>query len=127
MHYRVCYADTDAGGVVYHGTYLSFFERGRTEYFRERGLSVKQLHDDGIVFPVIRLEIDFKAPALLDDLLLISTELVKVGKTSFTMKQRCSRESDDKLLVEATVTLVCVSPGMKPRRLPPELVRILPG
>lgn len=125
MHYRVCYADTDAGGVVYHANYLSFFERARTEFFRERGISVRQLHDEGSIFPVIRAEVDFKASAVLDDLLLIDTTAAAIGKTSFTVRQRCLREADGKLLVDAHITLVCVAPGMKPRRIPAELREVL--
>lgn len=125
MLYRVCYADTDAGGVVYHATYLSFFERARTEFFRDRDLSVRQLHESGSVFPVIRIEADFKAAAALDDLLTIETQVTAVGRTSFTMRQFCRRVSDGKLLVEALITLVCVSSGMKPKRLPNELVHLL--
>lgn len=125
MHYRVCYADTDAGGVVYHATYLSFFERARTEFFRDRNLSVRQLHEAGSIFPVIRIEADFKAAALLDDLLAIETQVAAVGKTSFTLRQLCRRASDGTLLVSALITLVCVSPGMKAKRLPAELVQLL--
>ncbi len=58
MEFRIYYADTDAGGVVYHATYLSFLERGRTEFLRDRGLSVGELQDRGFIFPVVRLEID---------------------------------------------------------------------
>lgn len=121
MELRIYYEDTDAGGVVYHGRYLGFFERGRTEFFRERGLSVQQLHEAGTIFPVVRMEIDFRAPARLDDLLRIETELVTAGKTSFTMQQRLFRVDDDKLLVEAKVTLVCVNTAMKPKRLPQQI------
>lgn len=125
MHYRVCYADTDAGGVVYHATYLIFFERARTEFLRTRGVSVRQLHEAGSVFPVIRIEADFKAAAALDDLLRIETVVTAIGKTSFTMRQRCLRDSDARLLVEALITLVCVAPGMKAKRLPAELLTVL--
>jgi acyl-CoA thioester hydrolase len=121
MELRIYYEDTDAGGVVYHGRYLGFLERGRTEFFRERGLSVLQLHEAGTIFPVVRMEIDFRAPARLDDLLRIETELVAAGKTSFTMQQRLLRVNDDKLLVEAKVTLVCVNTAMKPKRLPQQI------
>jgi acyl-CoA thioester hydrolase len=119
MEFRVYYEDTDAGGVVYHGRYLGFFERGRTEFFRERGLSVQQLHDEGIIFPVVRMEIDFRCPARLDDLVRVESTLLASGNTSFTMQQRLLRVPDDKLLVEGKVTLVCVNREMKPKRLPP--------
>lgn len=119
MEFRIYYEDTDAGGVVYHGRYLGFFERGRTEFFRERGLSVQQLHDEGIIFPVVRMEIDFRTPARLDDLVRVESKIIDAGKTSFTMEQRLLRVADHKLLAEGKVTLVCVNPAMKPRRLPP--------
>lgn len=125
MQIRIYYEDTDAGGVVYHANYLGFFERARTEYLRDRGLSVQALHEEGYIFPVVRVEIDFKSPARLDDLLRIDTSVVQVGKTSFTVLQRALRQDDDKLLVEARVTLVCVAPGMKARRLPAALVHVL--
>ncbi|MCL2760813.1 MAG: tol-pal system-associated acyl-CoA thioesterase [Desulfuromonadales bacterium] len=124
MECRIYYEDTDAGGVVYHARYLAFFERGRTEFFREQGISVRDFHDKGSVFPVIRMELDFKAPARLDDLLRVDTELVEVGKTSFTFSQKIFRVEDEKLLVKCKVTLVCVGDGMKPKRIPKELERI---
>lgn len=118
MQFRVYYEDTDAGGVVYHGRYLGFLERGRTEYFRERGFSVQELHDEGTVFPVVRMEIDFRYPARLDDLVQVQTAIASVGKTSFTLLQKIIRVADAKLLAEAQVTLVCVTAEMKPKRLP---------
>lgn len=125
MEFRTYYEDTDAGGVIYHANYLRYFERGRTEFLRERGLSVRELHEQGFIFPVVRLEIDYRAPALHDDLLRVETEVLEVGKTSFTLGQQVLRSIDGKLLADGRVTLVCVGPGMKAKRLPPELLRIL--
>lgn len=125
VQFRVYYEDTDAGGVVYHANYLGFLERGRTEFLRERGVSVRQLADEGQVFPVVRIEIDFRSPARLDDLLRVETEVLKVGNTSFTLRQKVVQSSDDRILVEALVTLVCVRPGMKARRLPELLLNAL--
>ena len=121
MEFRIYYEDTDAGGVVYHARYLGFFERGRTEFFRDRGLSVQQLHEEGRLFPVVRMEIDFRYPARLDDLVKVETELVSAGKASFVMQQRLLRSVDGKLLAEGLVTLVCVDREMKPVRLPMQL------
>lgn len=127
MEFRVYYEDTDAGGVVYHARYLGFFERGRTEFFRTRGLSVQQLHEEGRLFPVVRMEIDFRYPARLDDLVRVETELFESGKTSFQMRQRLLRATDEKLLAEGLVTLVCVDTKMKPKRLPLRLKEIAQG
>lgn len=125
MEFRIYYEDTDAGGIVYHANYLGYFERARTEYLRDRGLSVRELHEKGSIFPVVRVEIDFRAPALLDDLVRAETQVLRVGKTSFTLAQQVVRVDDGKVLVEGKVTLVCVGPGMKPKRLPSELVAVL--
>jgi|SRR6185369_1688738 len=124
MEFRVYYEDTDAGGVVYHARYLGFFERGRTEFFRARGFSVQQFHEEGRLFPVVRMEIDFRFPARLDDLVRVETELAEAGKTSFIMLQRLFRVEDDRLLAEGRVTLVCVDMDMKPKRLPTRLREI---
>ena len=125
MEVRVYYEDTDAGGVVYHANYLGYFERGRTEFLRDLGLSVRDLHEWGYIFPVVRLEIDYRAPAVLDDLLRVATEVLEVGKTSFTLGQQVLRAIDGKVLADGRVTLVCVGPGMKPKRLPEELLQII--
>ena len=110
MEFRIYYEDTDAGGVVYHANYLGFFERGRTEYFRERGLYVAELARRGHIFPVVRLEIDFRSPAVLDDLIRVETEVLEVGKTSFTLGQQVVRAVDNKLLgVRKGDTGVCQS------------------
>jgi len=127
MEFRIYYEDTDAGGVVYHGRYLGFFERGRTEYFRDRGLSVQLLHEEGRLFPVVRMEIDFRYPARLDDLVRVETELVAAGRTSFVMQQRLLRSDDGRLLAEGRVTLVCVDAEMKAKRLPLQLRELAAG
>jgi acyl-CoA thioester hydrolase len=125
MEIRIYYEDTDAGGVVYHANYLRYFERARTEYLRERGLSVSELAAEGHILPVVRMEIDYRAPAVHDDLLRIETRVIAVGKTSFTVGQQALRAVDGKLLVDCRVTLVSVSPKMRAHRLPEELLQAL--
>lgn len=123
MDIRIYYEDTDAGGVVYHANYLRYFERARTEYLRDRGVSVCELAANGHILPVIRLEIDYRAPAVYDDLLRIETEILEVGKSTFTVGQQAFRAIDGKLLVDCRVTLASVSPRMKAHRLPEELLQ----
>lgn len=125
MQIRVYYEDTDAGGVVYHANYVKYFERARTEYLRERGLSVAQLAAAGNIFPVVRMEIDFKAPALHDDLLTITTQPERVANSSFCLRQQVLRSADGRLLVDALVTLACVSSDFKARRIPIEVRQVL--
>lgn len=122
MDVRIYYEDTDAGGVVYHANYLNYMQRARTEFLRERGLSVLAMHDMGIIFPVVAMEASYKAPARLDDLLKVETQIVSVKNSSFVAAQQVIRKDDGRVLVEAQVTLACVnSEEMRARRLPPEV------
>jgi acyl-CoA thioester hydrolase len=125
MDVRIYYEDTDAGGVVYHANYIKYLERARTEYFRCHGFNVAELAGNGFVFPVVRLEIDFKAPALHDDLLFVTTTPNRVGGSSFTLSQKIVRQNDGKLLAEGLVTLACINPAFKARRIPLEIRRML--
>ncbi len=125
MDVRIYYEDTDAGGVVYHANYIKYLERARTEFFRSHGFFVAELAKEGFVFPVIRLEMDFKAPALHDDLLSVLTTPVRVGGSSVTLCQKIIRQHDGKLLVEGLVSLACISPALKARRIPLEIRRML--
>ena len=125
MEVRIYYDDTDAGGVVYHANYLRYLERGRTEFLRDHGLSVQAMHEQGIIFPVVAIEINYRAPATLDDLLEVETEILAVKNSSFVAGQKVVRKEDAKLLVEAKVTLACVGTELKARRLPPQLRELL--
>ncbi|MEG6523181.1 tol-pal system-associated acyl-CoA thioesterase [Desulfotomaculum sp. 1211_IL3151] len=125
MEIRVYYEDTDAGGVVYYSNYLKYFERGRTEYLRDRGFSVAEMAQRGFVFPVVHLEISYRAPALHDDLLKVETALLEIGRSSITVAQKVLRAIDGKLLVEGKVKLACVGSNMKPKRLPEEIIQAL--
>jgi acyl-CoA thioester hydrolase len=124
---RVYYEDTDAGGVVYHAKYLRYLEQGRTEYLRERGLSVRELQEQGYLLPLVHLEIDYLAPAVLDDLLRVETAVLEVTGATFTLGQKAVRVSDGKLLIDAKVTLACIESGKGARRLPEGLVRAIKG
>jgi acyl-CoA thioester hydrolase len=125
MDVRIYYEDTDAGGVVYHANYIKYLERARTEYFRSHEIIVAELARDGFVFPVVRLETDFKAPAFHDDLLSVITTPVRVSGSSITLSQNIVRQKDDRLLVVGLVTLACINPAMKAKRIPLEIRQLL--
>ena len=125
MEVRIYYEDTDAAGVVYHANYLKYLERARTEYFRERGLLVSELASAGSVFPVVRMEVDFIAPALHDDLLSVVTKPAHCSGSSFSLQQQIFRSRDNRLLLKALVKLACVGPDLKARRIPAEVRRIV--
>jgi acyl-CoA thioester hydrolase len=125
MEVRIYYEDTDAAGVVYHANYLKYFERARTEYFRERGLLVAELAAAGHVFPVVHMEIDFRSPGRHDDLLSIVTKPEHSSGSSFSLRQRIFRNGDGRLLVDALVKLACIGPDQKARRIPIVVSRIV--
>ena len=79
---RVYYSDTDHGGVAYYGTYLRWFEIGRTELLRELGVTQKDLDSKGVLLPVVEVKCKYEAPAKYDDELTIITSLDKIGNKS---------------------------------------------
>lgn len=115
---RVYYQDTDAGGVVYHSTHLDFMERARYEWLRELGYDVNaliQIHN--MLFMVRSLEIEYFKPAVLDDLLHVTVQVEKIGRSRITLCQEILRS--DVKLVNATVHVVCVgADSLKPVRVP---------
>lgn len=115
---RVYYENTDAGGIVYHGQYLNFAERGRTEFLRHIGFeSRKLMQDHGILFVARYLDIDYFLPAFLDDLLEVRTSISELKNSSFTMRQIFIR--NDEKIAELKVTLVCVDENsVRPKRVP---------
>ena len=114
---RVYYEDTDAGGIVYHANYLKFAERGRTELLRAAGYDHQSLLKEvGLLFIVRKMEIDYQAPARLDDILTVKTSIKEIKNASFIMNQ--SIFCHEVLVCSLVVTLVCVTNDIKPIRMP---------
>ena len=122
---RVYYQDTDAGGVVFHGRYLEFMERARTELLIAEGLDLARIADEQrVMFLVFRIEATYHRPARLNDLLVATAEVVKMGRASVVFRQRVERGAD--LLVEADVTLALVDcDRLRPARFPAGLAKEL--
>lgn len=124
MKIRVYYEDTDAGGVVYYGNYLRYFERGRTELFREKGLDLGEWEKTGFVFTVSGVEAFYRYPARYNDLIDMETRLIDASHASLTFSHTI-RNAEGRLLVEGTVKAVCVSiKTFKPTGMPPEVRRV---
>ena len=105
---RVYYEDTDLAGIVYYANYLKFIERGRSEWVRLRGVDQAALRaETGIVFAVRRVEADYLRPAVFDDVLTVTTELVELGGARIVLDQAVLRR--DERLFTARVVLVCVA------------------
>ena len=116
----IYYEDTDCGGVVYYGNYLKYFERGRTELLRERGVDLKALAGLGIWFVVVRAELDYLKPAAYMDCLEIKTTVTRISKARLTFGHEVRRK-DGEQTVRGEVTLACVSNG-RARKIPVEIL-----
>jgi len=117
----VYFQDTDAGEVVYHGTYLNFLERARTEWLRHLGFDHQQLqHRYGVMFIVRSLEMKFMRPAQLDDLVDVSVDVSRLGRAQVTLAQEV--HCNDETLLRAKVNLACVTSGnFRPQALPNDI------
>ena len=127
---RVYYADTDFSGVVYHARYLEFLERGRSDFLRLADVHHTELaqgkHGETLVWVVKRMEIDFRAPARIDDILVIDTRVAEVSGARIRMAQQITRGTD--LLIEARVEAALINGEGRPRRFPKEwIARFLPS
>jgi len=122
---RVYYEDTDAAGVVYYANYLKFMERARTEWLAALGFPLARFErEHGVAFVVHRAEIDFKAPARLNDALAVTVEVVDRGAARLVARQHVLR--DGALLTAARVTLACVDTARwRPTRMPEPLMQRL--
>ena len=121
---RVYDEDTDFSDAVYNARYLHFMERARTDYLRCLGVEQSNLFassDEGLAFMVHRMEIDFKAPARMDDIVTVSTRTEKAGGAKMILEQEIRR--GDQLLIAAKVIIAVVNRHGRPRRLPEDLAR----
>ena len=107
LYIRVYYEDTDAGGIVFYANYLKFFERARTEWLRSLGINQSDMAAaTGQIFVVKDVEIQYRKPAGLDDLLCIHSAITHIGAASVTFHQRATLSEE--LLCESTIQVVCV-------------------
>jgi acyl-CoA thioester hydrolase len=113
---RVRYAETDRMGLLHHANYLVYFEQGRTELLRQRGLAYKDLEDQGYLLVLTKVEARYRRPANYDDLLTLRTTVVRT--TAVRIDHRYEVLRDGVLLAEGTSTLACVDREGRVQALP---------
>lgn len=120
---RVYYEDTDFSQNVYHAAYVKFFERGRTEFLRARGIHHGEMYagafGERLAFAVAKMDIDFLRPAHIDDLVQVSTEVAHVSGARIVLDQKISLEGV--VLVQAKVIIAVINEAGRPRRLPVQM------
>ena len=122
---RIYYEDTDFTGVVYHGNYLRYFERGRSDFFRLVGVSHSALLDrpDPAAFTITRIALEFRRAARIDDALLVRTTYDTVRGPRMFITQSLTRGED--VIARAQVEAACITLDGRPRRPSRELVEAL--
>lgn len=123
ISYKVYYEDTDAGGIMYHGNYINFCERARTEYMNAGGLSNRNLYKEtGALIVVRHLEAGYLKPIYLEDVLRIETVTEEIKNSSFRMKHTIFR--GDEMVFTMSVVLVCINEAGRPVRVPGRIAEI---
>ena len=118
---RVYWEDTDAGGVVYYANYLKFMERCRTEWLRALGIDQLQMRAERqLQFAVVNVVVDFLRPAVLDDEITVTAELMRLSGATISFKQSIWR--GELQLIDASTRVACLDSGtLKPRAIPKDL------
>ena len=125
MEIRIYYEDTDCGGIVYYANYLKYFERARTQYLEERGLSVAWLMKEGTVFVVVHAEVDYRSPAHYGDRLIVETVVSDMTSASFTFSHVIRERESQRVVVEGSARLAAVNGSGKVKRLDKALITVL--
>jgi len=123
---RVYYEDTDFTGIVYHGTYVRYFERARSDFFRLAGIHHREMANEangGLAFAVRGMTLDFERPARIDDVLEVHTSLSEAKGARIKLDQLIY--PGEELLVSAAVTVAVISSEGRAPRLPEHLAEML--
>ncbi|MGV1010813.1 MAG: acyl-CoA thioesterase [Flavobacterium sp.] len=122
---RVRYGETDQMGVVYHGSYVPYFEIGRVEWLRNKGVSYKFMEESGIALPIVSMHLNYKKPARYDDLLTVHTKLKKYSGVKIEFDCEIRNENQE-LLTTAHFILVFIDIKTgKPTQPPEYLLEII--
>ena len=121
---RVRYSETDKMGVVYHGNFVPYFEIGRVELMRTIGVVYKDMEEEGVLMPVVHLEIDFKHPAVYDEEITIETRVEEMPSSKMIFNHKVLNEVG-KLVCTAKIILVFINNEFKPVRASSKLINAL--
>jgi acyl-CoA thioester hydrolase len=120
---RVRFCDTDLMGIVHHANYLAYFEMGRVEWLRRRGVTYADWTQRGLHLPVVDADVRYRAPARFDDALVVEARLVELRAASLRFEYRLERNTE--LLAQGSTRLACIGSDQRPQRFPPEVLKVL--
>lgn len=124
---RVRYGETDQMGVVHHGNYALYIEMGRTEWLRKMGISYREMEEEGIMLPVISMQLNFKKSARYDDVIKVKTQLKKMPTATIEFDYEITNEHDEILTTANTVLAFVDIKRNRPIRAPKYILDILSG
>ena len=124
---RVRFAETDQMGIAHHSAYVVWMEAARVEWLRERGLSYRQLEEEGVSLAVSGLELSYRAAAEFDDEIEIETRLVEARSRRFRFEYRLTRPHDSALLANGATVHVPTDESGRAIRLPEMWLEQLTG
>ncbi len=127
INIRVRYAETDQMGVVYHGNYAQYFEMGRVEWLRNKGVSYKELEKSGIMLPVVSLSMNYRKPAVYDDELTVTTKLKYLGGVKIEFDYEITNQQGDLLTTAHTVLVFVDMETKRPVAVPDYLEKLING
>ena len=116
---KVYYADTDAYGVVWHGTYLRWMEKGRVDLCDMLGLDLVAMKNNDVLLPVANMNVRYKASARLNDIVVVETSVKEMSPIRVTFEQTIRNKADNKLFIKAEFEVVAIhNDGSIYRKLP---------
>lgn len=121
---RVRYSETDKMGVVYYGNYPQYFEVGRVEFMRSIGVVYAKLEEQGVLMPVVNLEINYRKPALYDEELTVETWIEKLPTSKIVFHNKILG-ADDRIICEGKVSLVFINEKFRPIKSPDAVIAAL--
>ena len=122
---RTRYAETDQMGVVYYGNYPQYLELGRVEWLRSIGFTYKAMEEEGVMMPVVSLQIQYKKPALYDELITIRTTLKELPSTKIEFDYEIFNEKGELLSTANTILVFVDAKTFRPVRCPEKVLRLI--
>jgi|TARA_B110000438_G_scaffold297164_1_gene343106 tol-pal system-associated acyl-CoA thioesterase len=122
---KIYIEDTDFQGFVYHANYIKFFERARSDFLSNNNISQEQHRNDGFVFVVKKIEIDYLTTSKLGDTLIVQSSVYKKSNARMIFNQKIINQIDNKIICEGDVEICFINIyTKKPKPFPDDLLLI---
>ncbi len=122
---RTRYAETDQMGVVYYGNYPQYLELGRVEWLRQLGISYKEMEEEGVMLPVVSLQINYKKPAFYDELITVRTKFKEVTPSKIEFDYEILNEKNEIISTANTVLVFVDKKTWRPTRCPEKIINLI--